>query len=110
MDTTLFSKKIAEYASNEPKNFLQMDGYYLTEGDPEDLACADVDGDVIRAYGTVELMRGATVRVLIPHDGDVVVAVRQLKKLAKMLKRNPGLFDLAKPSEKKRSENFDIDF
>ncbi len=97
MDKAIFANKLAHYASRKPKHFLQLDGYYMPDGD--DMHCPDDDGDAVVADGTVELMNGADVRVLIPHDGDVLVAVRQLKKIAKWLKREPSLFDLAKPRE-----------
>lgn len=45
------------------------------------------DDDALQAGHTVELMQGATVRVLIPRDADTKVAARQTKKLAKWLKR-----------------------
>ena len=96
MDKSLFGNKLAHYASREPKHFLQLDGNYLPRGGDDEIR-PDCDGDAVSAKGTVELMNGATVRVLIPHDGDVLVAVRQLKKLAKWLKRNQNLLDLAKP-------------
>ncbi len=109
MDKTLFGNKLAHYASREPKHFLQLDGNYLPRGGDDEMR-PDCDGDAVSAGGTVELMYGATVRVLIPHDGDVLVAVRQLKKLAKWLKRNPSLFDLAKPAAEQPCMDCDIPF
>jgi hypothetical protein len=109
MDKTLFGNKLARYASREPKHFLQLDGFYLPRGGDSDMR-PDCDGDAVSAVGTVELMHGATVRVLIPHDGDVLVAVRQLKKLAKWLKRNPSWFDIAKPAAKQPCGDFDLPF
>ena len=109
MDKTLFRNKLAHYASREPKHFLQLDGNYLPRGG-DDMMRPDCDGDAFIADGTVELMHGATVRVLIPHDGNVLVAVRQLKKLAKWLKRDPSLFDLAKPEVEQPYGNSDIPF
>ena len=109
MDKTLLGNKLAHYASREPKYFLQLDGHYLPRGGDDEMR-PDCDGDAVSASGTVELMYGATVRVLIPHDGDVLVAVRQLKKLAKWLKRDPSLFDLAKPAEKQPPMDFGLPF
>ena len=54
--------------------------------------------------GTIELMHGASVRVLIPHDAKPKEAVRQLKKIAKWLNKDTDLFDLAKPIPKDPDE------
>ncbi len=72
----------------------------------------DEDGDCLHASATIELMYGAAVRVLIPGDTDRTVAIRQLKKLAKWLKKNPGLMDYAKPRtfESKDELGSDIPF
>lgn len=109
MDRTLFGNTLAHYSSREPKHFLQLDGHYLPRGG-DDVLRPDSDGDAVSAAGTVELMYGATVRVLIPHDADVLVAARQLKKLAKWLKRKPSLLELAKPPAKQLSDDSDIPF
>ncbi len=95
MNKALFGEKLAHYAKREPKHFLQLDGFYLPHGG-DDLMRPDDDGDAICAQGTVELMHGATVRILIPGDADPKVAARQLKKLAKWFKRKPSLLDFGK--------------
>ncbi len=92
----VFGEKLAQYASRKPKHFLQLDGFYMPDGG-DSVMRPDDDGDAITASGTMELMHGATTRVLIPHDTDVRVAARQLKKLAKWLKRKPRLMDYAQP-------------
>ena len=58
---------------------------------------ADEDGDALMVGATIELMNGSCVRVLIPHDANPKVAVRQLEKLTKELSREPGLFEFAAP-------------
>jgi hypothetical protein len=107
MQDKLFCEKIAHYASKKPKHFLQMDGQFYPEGYVEYPFYPDDDGDTLNAGGTVELMCGATVRVLIPQDTDPIVAARQLKKMAKWLKKHPELIDFAKPLPEK--DPFDKD-
>jgi hypothetical protein len=60
----------------------------------------DFEGDFINPCRTVELMHGSNVRVLIPLGTHPKVAIRQLKKMAKLLQINPELMDYAKPDEK----------
>lgn len=96
MNKKLFCDTLAHYASLEPKRFLQLDGHYIPNGG-DDGFHPDEDGDDYHASSTVELMEGATVRVLIPFDTDVMVAVRQLKKIAKWLKKRPELIEYARP-------------
>jgi len=74
---------------------------------------ADVDGDAFSAHGTVELMHGASVRVLIPRGTDARVASRQLKKLAEWFERKPDeLLKLAWqiPEDEQPSIEDDIPF
>jgi len=94
-----FADKLAHYARKNPKQFLQMDGFYLPDGG-DDLMNPDDEGDCLQAISTVELMYmfGATVRVLIGSDADRMVAVRQLQKLAEWLEVNPDLMNLAEPA------------
>ena len=66
----------------------------------------DEDGDCLHASPTIELMYGAAVRVLIPGDTDRTVAIRQLKKLAKWLKKNPNLMNYTKPD--RFESNYDL--
>ena len=47
------------------------------------------------AKRTVELMRGGSVRVLIPENTDVEIAVRQIGKIAAWLKCKPELMKKA---------------
>lgn len=75
----------------------------------DDMMHPDDEGDCVSAMGTVELMHGATVRVLIPHDADPRVAARQLKKLAKWFKRKPELMDFAQPKPE-QNWNDDLPF
>ena len=101
INKTIYGNKLAHYASREPKSFLQLDAFYSPWEDSalwEDPALhPDKDGDALKGKGTIELMQVAEVRVLIPHDAKPKAAVRQLKKIAKWLNKNPDLFDLAKP-------------
>ena len=108
MDKALFGNTLAHYASREPKQFLQMDGHYMPRGGDDQMR-PDGDGDAVTAFGTVELMYGATVRVLIPHDSDPIVAARQLKKLSKWLKSKPSLLDYAQPKSQATQPDFDDD-
>ena len=97
---SLFSEKLSHYARRDPKCFLQLDGFHVTHGG-DDVMRPDEDGDCLHASSTIELMHGAAVRVLIPEDTDRKTAIRQLKKLAKWLKRNPDLMDFAKQNRSK---------
>ena len=108
MKNKLFGEKLAHYASKEPKHFLQMDGYYDSEVYDE-LMHPDLEGDAFIAQGTVELMDGATVRILIPYHTDPTVAARQIKKMAKWLRKKPSLIDFAKP-EPEKAPPCDSDF
>jgi hypothetical protein len=96
MNKQQFCDKLAHYAAREPKKFLQIDGFYLPEGG-DDFLHPDKDGDYMHGTETVELMRGTDVRVLIPYETNAKVAARQLKKMAKWLKRRPDLMEFAKP-------------
>ena len=108
MQDKLFCEKIADYASKKPKHFLQMDGQFYPEAIAYDFPYnSDKDGDMMSAGRTVELMDDPTVRVLIPQDTDPIVASRQLKKMAKWLKKHPELIDFAKPLPEK--DPFDKD-
>lgn len=94
MNKTIFAKKLAHYAKRNPKSFLQLDVFYA----PEDkFMRPDKDGDGFMATATTELMHGADVRVLVPHDAEAKTAIRQLKKIAKWLSRSPNLLNLAHP-------------
>ena len=106
MKNKLFSEKLAHYASKEPKHFLQMDGYYVPEVYDE-LVYPDLEGDAFTAQGTVELMNGATVRILIPSNTDPTVAARQIKKMAKWLRKKPSLIEFSKSAPEK--DPFDKD-
>lgn len=93
MNKQIFEEILAQYASCEPKIFLELHCYKPENHD--DYINSDEDGDVLRARGTIELMDGNNIRVLIPHNTDVKVAARQLKKVAKWLKDSPELIELA---------------
>ncbi len=109
----VFSKKLAHYARKIPKSFLQIDGEY-THFHGDDSVHPDKDGDWISADATIELMSGSTVRVLIPADTDPKIAVRQLKKITKWLKRKPELIEFAVPldfsSEYKADDSENLPF
>jgi hypothetical protein len=95
----LFGEKLAHYAQRKPSHFLQLDGFYLPNGG-DDFMQPDEDGDCLHGSGTVELMTGTpSVRVLVTFGTDRHVAVRQLKKLAKWLKKHPDLMEYAKPKQ-----------
>jgi len=96
MNKTIYGNKLAHYAKREPKSFLQLDAFYMDHGYDSSMH-PDKDGDVLMGGGTVELMQGAEVRVLIPTSTDKKMAVRQLKKITKWLSKDSDLFDLAKP-------------
>lgn len=109
MHTQQFCEKLAHYAARKPKKFLQFDCFYMPNGGDDNIH-PDEDGDDIWALGTIELMTCCHVRVLIPENVEHKVAVRQLKKVAKTLKRNPKLLEYAKPEPKpepKTSSGFD---
>jgi hypothetical protein len=93
----LAGAKLLHYSRTKPKHFLQLDGFYCPDDGDNNVIDPDIDGDRMCAGGTVELMRGADVRILIPHDVDISVAVRQIKKLAKWLKSSPDLLEMAQP-------------
>ncbi len=86
----LFGECLAHYAQREPNHFLKLYCEYMPNGGDFD-EHPDGNGDCMDAVYAVELMYGAAVQVLIPHDTDPVIAARQLKKLAKWLQREPRL-------------------
>ena len=96
MNKQIFCDKLAHYLRREPKKFLQLDGNFKPEGMHKDRRGLEGD-DSYYAGGTIELMKGASVRVLIPYDTDIKIAIRQLKRMARWLKNNPELIELAKP-------------
>ncbi len=73
---------------------MQKDGLHLPVGADEN-RIRDVDGDCLSAFTTVELMHGASVRVLIPGSTSRKVAIRMLRKMAKMIQNDPELMRLA---------------
>jgi hypothetical protein len=89
-DRSLIEELLSHYKRRDPKSFNQLDAFYVTHGG-DDMMRPDEDGDCLFAVDTIELMEGATVRVLIPKGTDRLIAIRQLKKLAKWLKRDPDL-------------------
>jgi hypothetical protein len=107
----LFAEKIAHYAQRRPKHFLQIDGIFAA-GRYDEQTPIDIEGDFIEASKTVELMNGSDVRVLIPDGTNPKVAIRHLKKMAKLLKVNPKLMDYAKPDleDTQAYEDNDIPF
>jgi ABC-type uncharacterized transport system YnjBCD substrate-binding protein len=101
-----FCDKLAHYASREPKKFLQLDGFHQPIWN-ENFTKLITNDFSYTSRGTIELMNGANVRVLIPYSTDVKIAVRQLKHITKWLKNNPELIEYAKPD--KESEDFDFE-
>ncbi len=89
--------RLAEYEKCMPSHCLLLEAIYEPEGLSE-LWPADEDGDCLRAEGTVELLRGPGVRVLIPHGTEYDDAVRQLGKLLKWMEKYPtSLMSLVRP-------------
>jgi len=109
MNKKQFCDKLAHYAAREPKQFLQLDGFHKPK-DCEGLMRGLEGDDLYMAGGTVELMRGASVRILIPYDTDVKVAIRQIKRMARWLKNNPELIEYAKPNADAELNPSPIDF
>lgn len=74
---------LAHYSEKEPKEFLQIDGWNLPDGG-DDVMIPNKDGDVLTEQRTIELMKGAYVRVMIPADEDVNphTAARLLRMIA----------------------------
>ena len=97
MDKNLFAKLIANYATHEPKHFLQMDAHYIESGAGAGMY-PDCDGDCLSIARSVELMHGATTRVLVPLYTNADVVVRQLEKISKMLRRNAAMLKPREPS------------
>lgn len=67
------------YATREPKEFYQFDGFDEPTGVVDD--APDDDGDELWCRRTYELMCSATVRILIPVGTSKKDAVRILRKL-----------------------------
>ncbi len=86
----LFGGCLAYYTQRRPKHFLLLACEYAPGGG-NSMGYPDEDGDCMTVGYTVELMYAAAVQVLIPHDIDPVIAVRQLKKLAEWLECEPWL-------------------
>jgi hypothetical protein len=107
----LFAEKIAHYAQREPKHFLQIDGIFAA-GRYDEQTPIDLEGDFLDACRTVELMHGSNVRVLIPQGTHPKVAIRQLKKMAKLLQTKPELMNYALPEveDTQAYEDSDIPF
>ena len=91
-----FVENPSHYTKRDPKSILQLEGFHVTQGG-DDVLRPDEDGDCLHAGPPVVLIHGVTVRVRIPEDAALKDAIRQLKKLADWLERNPDLMDLAMP-------------
>jgi len=78
---------LKHYATKEPQEFFQYDGFYTPPGEMPDSCCPpDEDGDWICCIDTCELMSGTTdVRVLISPSTDRDTALRQLKKIRELI-------------------------
>lgn len=83
----------AECLNFVPGDFLRLQGHLNPEHGP-----SDKDGDFLTADGfeTYTDMYETPLRVLVSKGYPPRVAARQLKKLAKWLKKSPQLMDRAK--------------
>ncbi len=99
--TTQAMQCLSDYAKREPKDFAQIDAFDLSSL-PEHLRNVVLDkavhdypdgtGRAITWGGTTELMRGATVRVLIPLDVSRETVLQLLADIqATVAKLPPGM-------------------
>ena len=72
---------LLHYCGQEPKIFIQYDGF--TNVEPDAVMRPDADKDSIWRVGTIELMQGSSVRVLIEPDTPEEVILRVLQKITK---------------------------
>lgn len=86
---------LAHYARRQPQSFVQLDGFADMVAD--DVSRPDEDGDVLWQTITVELMAGATVRVLIDPQAPRATGVRLLRKLADLWERMPESGGCSRP-------------
>ena len=70
---------LAHYATRPPRLFLQLDGF--ANAPEDDYIKPDADGDVLFCSATVDLMYGASVRVLINPSEPKETVIRVLRKL-----------------------------
>jgi hypothetical protein len=89
--TTQAMQCLSEYAKREPKDFAQIDAFDMSNR-RDDYLDPDGTGRAITWGGTTELMRGATVRVLIPLDVSRETALQLLADIqATVAKLPPGM-------------------
>src|SRR5262245_7742784 len=74
------AEKLAHYARRGPKSFVQIDGWRAGAWIGDSLK--DKDGHAVTGGRTVELMRGADVRVLIDPSTTPAEATALLRKAA----------------------------
>lgn len=90
---------LEHYATKEPKQFYQADGFYtpeMLEVKPRSRAIpVDSDGDSIILQATTELMTATwDVRVMIPESTSKETAIRMLEKIKKNIERDGLLPEL----------------
>lgn len=78
---------LKHYATKEPKQFYQVDGFYMPEGE-DSFMHPDTDGDCIMSGERTELMTATwDVRVLIPESTSKETAIRMLEKIKEWIER-----------------------
>lgn len=92
---------LRHYATKSVTAFLQFDGFARQEPDDGPLLI-DGHGDALCAGPTLELMHGATVRVLIAADADKVDVLRLIDKLAGLI-AGTDLEEMAQAAEAERT-------
>ena len=78
---------LEHYATRTPQSFVQFDGHVVGVDCADGVMRPDGDGDCLTAGVTYELMRGASVRVLIHPNTTRNEALRLLKKLRGWIKK-----------------------
>ena len=81
---------IRDYGEREPKHFRQIDGFHMPGGG-DSVMRPDDDGHCIMGGDTWELMRGASVRVLVPSGENTPPAdvAGMLRKIADWIEQDP---------------------
>ena len=92
------------YAKREPKEFLQLDGWYGGKWAGDSIVATDENGYSGTGRITVELMIGADVRVLIDPSTPASEAIALLEQAVDWLKRDPNLFRTIKEEGNTKSE------
>jgi len=99
------------YAKREPKEFLQIDGWYGGKWVGDSVIATDKNGYSMTGGATVELMIGADVRILIDPSTPASEAVVLLQKAIDWLNRGPALYQTivkrSRGEEKSNERNVD---